>query len=133
MFEKPTDLVPYWVNVCRLLDVDPSSIPMPQVVWTPHEGPAYLNVTNTFYLPKDKQVMLGQLSHELAHAVMCQSPGFSSDHNYQEERAQWIETQVVGNYGEDNQVIGALENKKGGSLIGNILSGLGSLFGKPSG
>lgn len=87
------DLVPYWVDVCRLLGIDPTTIPMPQVVMTPHEGPVYLDATNSIYLP-DRPVRVGELVHELAHAVMCQEG--NTDHNYQEQMAQWVETETEG-------------------------------------
>ena len=86
------DLVPYWVTVCRLLGVDPTTVPMPQVVMTPHEGPVYLDVINSIYLPQDKPVRVGQLNHELAHAVMCHE--FDMDHDQQESMAQWVDTQT---------------------------------------
>lgn len=89
-----TDLVPYWVSVCRLLGVDPTTLPMPELIFASGKGPYYLPSTHTVYLPEDRPVRVGELVHELTHAVMCKGTGFNTDRSFLEERGQWVETQT---------------------------------------
>lgn len=87
-----------WLRVCALLDVDPVTVKMPQVLIAQPEIIDLFGGGVLMYHPGDNKILLsgdytqGQLAHEFAHAVCWQSEEYNDGDN--ESRCQWVEANI---------------------------------------
>src|SRR5512146_2424403 len=86
-----------WPVVCNTLKVAPETLVRPEIGWTTREmlemfggdGGA-LYYAGKIYLCEEEDITSGQLLHELAHAVVEQSPEYA-DQRGSEALSQFVE------------------------------------------